>query len=248
MNKSHKIHFKFFLVFFFFAILFSYITHSSIFKESEKPWHMQPFENEDELPQAYTDKYQISSRGDLKIEQSDSSHKFVSILIDAWGVPFDIQKLEHEFSIFNNMEHKLFLRQRLANRTRHAEYAELRNDSGEGMFLFGGDSLEYGRNIYLKELGYSNTIFCTSCSDSQMIAKLDSLLEDNGNRIFAMTLIDARQGDDETLISSLTNLARLASKHKHSRFVIQGTHRPILGTPETRRKYYSRWVPAVILN
>ena len=41
------------------------------------------------------------------------------------------------------------------------------------VYLFGGDSLEYGRNLYVDSLGYMQKLFCQKCADSVMLDKLE---------------------------------------------------------------------------
>ena len=173
------------------------------------------------------------------------------------GVPFDPQLLREDFAVFKNVPHRELLHHRLANRTRHAEFAELRipGDSTrphDGVYLFGGDSLEYGRNLYIDSLGYGMRLFCQKCPDSVMATMLDSVLAavevDSASLVknIAWTTQDSRDGDRAKLHATLRLIAEVARKHPEVRFIVQGTHRPILGDPKIRRESFTHWVPAVI--
>ncbi|WP_290724968.1 hypothetical protein [Fibrobacter sp. UBA2449] len=257
MTSLHKISLAVFLVLFVFAVTFSYLTKSQFIKMPEKPWHMQPFIDEDSLTEEYISKYEQFDSRKLIGLFADSSRVTVAILVDAWGVPFDESLLAKDFEIFKDLPHKDFLRRRLANRTRHAEFAELRipGDSTrphDGVYLFGGDSLEYGRNLYIDSLGYGVRVFCQKCPDSVMAATLDSLLTavagDSASPVknVAWTTQDSRDGDRAKLHATLRLIADVARRHPEARFIVQGTHRPILGDPKIRRESFAHWVPAVI--
>lgn len=257
MNKFQKLGFRIFVVFFVFAVVFSYVVNSSLFEKSTKPWHMQPFIDEDSLTEEYISKYEQFDSRKLIGQFADSSRVTVSILVDAWGVPFDESLLAEDFEVFKDLPHKDFLRRRLANRTRHAEFAELRipGDSTrphDGIYLFGGDSLEYGRDLYIDSLGYGVRLFCQKCPDSLMAATLDSVLTavagDSASLVknIAWTTQNSRDGDRAKLHTTLRLIADVARKHPEARFIVQGTHRPILGDPKIRRESFAHWVPAVI--
>lgn len=257
MSRLQKIGLVAFSVFVAFAVTFSYLTKSQFIKMPEKPWHMQPFIDADSLTEGYVSKYELLDRSKLIGQYVDSSLVTVSILVDAWGVPFDENLLAEDFAIFKDLSHREFLHQRLANRTRHAEFAELRipGDSTrpyDGVYLFGGDSLEYGRNLYIDSLGYGLRLFCQKCPDSLMAATLDSVLTavagDSASLVknIAWTTQNSRDGDRAKLHTTLRLIADVARKHPEVRFIVQGTHRPILGDPKIRRESFTHWVPAVI--
>ena len=267
MTKIQKIGFGIFAVFVTFAVVFSYLINAQYIKPSYKPWHMQPFIDADSLTAEYVENFELQERGNLFMRFADPSRINVAILVDAWGVPFESQLLREDFATFNGLPQKEYLHQRLANRTRHAEFAELRinqctrdsadfNDSAfySGIYLFGGDSLEYGRNLYIDSLGYSGHIFCQKCADSVMAATLDSVLaavaSDSTSPVkhVAWTTQDSRDGDRAKLHATLRHIAEVARKYPEVRFIIQGTHRPTLGDPKIRRESFTHWVPAVVLN
>ena len=259
MSRLQKIGLVAFSVFVAFAVTFSYLTKSQFIRMPEKPWHMQPAIDADSLTEEYVSKYELLDSRKLTGQFADSSRVTVSILVDAWGVPFSESLLAEDFAIFKDVPNRVFLHHRLANRTRHAEFAELRipGDSTrphDGVYLFGGDSLEYGRNLYIDSLGYGVRLFCQKCPDSVMAAMLDSVLAavagDSASPVknVAWTTQGSRDGDRAKLHATLRLIADVARKHPEVRFIVQGTHRPILGDPKIRRESFTHWVPAVVLN
>lgn len=259
MNRLQKIGLIAFSVFVAFTVTFSYLTKSQFVKMPEKPWHMQPAIDADSLTAEYIFKYEQFDSRKLIGQFADSSRVTVSILVDAWGVPFDESLLAEDFSNFKDLPHREFLHHRLANRTRHAEFAELRipGDSTrphDGVYLFGGDSLEYGRNLYIDSLGYGLRLFCQKCPDSVMAAMLDSVLAavagDSATPVknVAWTTQNSRDGVRAKLHATLRLIAAVARRHPEARFIVQGTHRPILGDPKIRRESFAHWVPAIVLN
>lgn len=259
MTRLQKGAFYVFCAFVVLSIALSYLMGATLFEKQDKPWHMQPFTDADSLTADYTDSYGLLGRQSLLGKFGDSTRTTVVVLVDAWGVPFGKGLMEEDFALFAGIPHKAYLHHRLANRTRHAEFAELRipGDSTrphDGVYLFGGDSLEYGRNLYLDSLGYGVRLFCQKCPDSVMAATLDSVLAavagDSASPVknVAWTTQGSRDGDRAKLHATLRLIADVARKHPETRFIIQGTHRPILGDPKIRRESFTHWVPAVVLN
>ena len=259
MSRLQKIGLVAFVAFVAFVVTFSYLTKSQFIKMPEKPWHMQPFIDADSLTEGYVSKYELLDRRKLIGQFADSSRVTVSILVDAWGVPFSESLLAEDFAIFKDVPHREFLHQRLANRTRHAEFAELRTPGDstrphDGVYLFGGDSLEYGRNLYIDSLGYGMRLFCQECPDSVMAATLDSVLTSVAGdpaspvKNVAWTTQGSRDGDRAKLHATLRLVADVARRHPEACFIVQGTHRPILGDPKIRRESFAHWVPAVVIN
>ena len=257
MTSLQKKSLAVFSVLFVFAVVFSYLINSQLIRMPEKPWHMQPAIDAESLTEEYVSKYELFDSRKLIGQFADSSRMTVSILVDAWGVPFDENLLAEDFEIFKDLSHRVFLHHRLANRTRHAEFAELRipGDSTrphDGVYLFGGDSLEYGRNLYMDSLGYGVRLFCQKCPDSVMAAMLDSVLAGvvgdttSPVKTIAWTTQNSRDGDRAKLHATLRLIADVARKHPEARFIVQGTHRPILGDPKIRRESFTHWVPVVI--
>lgn len=248
MTRFPKIGFGIFAVFVAFAVVFSYLIRAQYIKTGDKPWHMQPFVDADSLTAEYADNYELLGKGQLFRRFADSTRTTVNILVDAWGVPFEPQLLREDFAVFKNVPHKEYLHYRLVNRTRHAEFAELRTGDTNSLYLFGGDSLEYGRNLYIDSLGYSGHVFCQKCSDSSMVTSLDSALFFGTVKTLALTTQGSRDGDREKLRITLNLIAEVARKYPKVQFIVQGTHHPTLGAPKIRRESFAHWVPALVIN
>lgn len=213
-----------------------------------KPWHLLPSVHEDSLSQRYLDEYRILNHTSLYRQLYDSSRTNVFILVDAWGVPIQESVLQNEFAFFEKLPHVFALHQRLGARNKHAERVEFRVDSERKVYLFGGDSLEYRRPALVDEIGFKKTLFYQNCSDEFMIAKIDSLLENDSLEFIAWTTQSSRGGSKDSLHKSLTQIAELAMRHPETQFVVQGTHRPVLCPSEIRNAYKYHWVPVVVLN
>ena len=209
---------------------------------------MQPFVDADSLTAEYTDNFELLGKGQLFRQVADTSRVTVNILVDAWGVPFDSSFLRKDFSVFRDLPHKEYLHYRLVNRTRHAEFAELRVNDSNSIYLFGGDSLEYGRNLYIDSLGYAEHLFCQKCPDSTMFAFLNMVLRERGVKRISLTTQDCRDGDRTKLHSTLQLIAEMARSYPAAQFIVQGTHRPTLGDPKIRRESFTHWVPALTIN
>jgi len=214
----------------------------------EKPWHLSPSVHEDSLSQRYLDEYKILGKKSLRRQLYDSSRTNVFILVDAWGVPVQETVLEDEFAYFAKSPHVFALHQRLGARNIHAERVEFRDGPENEIYLFGGDSLEYDRPQLVGEIGFKRTLFCQNCGDAKMVAAVDSLLENDSLRFIAWTTQSSRGGNKDSLHKSLKLIADLTARHPEVNFVVQGSHRPVLCSPEIRNSYKFHWVPVVILN
>lgn len=249
MKKWQKVNLIFFAVVVISMASLVYVLGTMNFSSPfGKPWHLLPSVHEDSLSQKYLNEYRILNSKSLYKQMYDSSCVNFFILVDAWGVPVEEELLEADFALFKDVSHMFVIHQRLANRTKHAERVEFRNTVSNNIYLFGGDSLEYNRPVYIKELGIRNTLFCQHCNDSIMLVKIDSLLANDSLRLIVWTTQSARSGDRDSLRNSLGLIAKFAQKHSNIHIVVQGTHRPVLGSAETRNKHKSHWVPAAILN
>ena len=249
MKKWQKVNLVVFAIVVLFFTSLVYVFEKTSFSNSfVKPWHLLPSVHEDSLSQIYLNEYRILNNRSLYKQLYDSSRVNVFILVDAWGVPVDESLLKEDFSFFSDIPHICAIHQRLGNRTKHAERVELMNGAKNAIYLFGGDSLEYNRQAYLKELGFTTNLFCQHCSDSVMLFKIDSLLANDSLKFMAWTTQSSRLGSRDSLHKSLLIIADFAKRHPDLQIVVQGTHRPILGTPEVRHMYKSHWVPAIILN
>ena len=188
---------------------------------NQGPWHLLPF-GADSLSQHYKDCYQVLDEKPLASLLQDSTKPLVLILVDGWGVPYDESLLEADFQVIGGKHVSYAVHKRPFQTTSFAESIEYDSSFKDGMILDGEDS--------------------TGC------AKIDSLiLGGSGSRI-AWTARGPREGDRDKLHNLLRDISALAAKHPDVQFVVQGTHRPILGSPETRRKYLAPWVPAVFIN
>lgn len=249
MKKSQKLNLIVFMCVVIVTSLLFYISEI-IAQQSlyEKPWHLQPTVHEDSLSNEYKSQYKILGKQRILQQFKDTSKLQIIILVDAWGVPVQESILAEDFVFFKDVPHIFALHQRLANRTKHAERTELRNNFAPNIYLFGGDSVEYNRSEYVKEMGFAKALFCQHCGDSTMIEKLDSLLVHDSLKFISWTTQSSRTGDRDSLHHSLQLIAGFAKHHPKVKITVQGTHRPILGTPETRRSYKAHWVPVAILN
>lgn len=218
MEKSQKINLAIFLAFIVFTIPLSYVLGSDFMGKQEKPWHMQGAVHEDSLSQEYLGNYKILDKVPVTLQVERSKEKRVLILIDAWGVPFDEKKMAKEFAIFKDVPHEYAIHKRLKNVTKHAELVEFRADSLNSIFVI------------------------------DKLSSLDSLLRNSGYKTIALTINDSKEGSEENLHKVLNEIAGLIENFPDVQFIVQGTHRPILGTPETRHKHYAHWVPVVIGN
>lgn len=218
MEKSQKINLAMFLAFIAITIPLSYVLGSDFMGKQEKPWHMQSSVHEDSLSQEYLHKYTILDKIPVALQIEQSKEKRVLILIDAWGVPFDEKKMAEELVVFKDVPRKLAIHKRLKNVTKHAELVEFRVDPADSIFI------------------------------ANDFEQLESLLINSDSKTIALIFHNSRTGLEENLQKNLKDIAKFAEKHSNVQFIVQGAHRPILGTPEKRREYYAHWVPVVILN
>ena len=188
---------------------------------SQGPWHLLPF-GADSLSQHYKDHYQVLDENPLTSHLQDTTKPLVLILVDGWGVPYDENLLETDFQMFGENGISYAVHKRLFQTTSFAESTEYGSDFKGGIAIDGEDS--------------------AGC------AKIDSLISEGSSSRIAWTARDAREGDRDKLHNLLKEISAMAAKHPDVQFIVQGTHRPILGTPETRRKYLAPWVPAVFIN
>ena len=217
MTFWQKVNLAIFSLLFAFAVVFSYLINAQIIDRPLKPWHMQPAVDADTLSAEYMSSYKLLDKKSVLRRFADSTRTTVAVLVDGWGVPFDTSLLHGDFAVFQDLPHKDYLHSRLANRTRHAELSELRvfwdsTTQRNGIYLFGGDSLEYGRNLYVDSLGYERHVFCQHCGDSVVFALLDSLLSDSlvlGSDSLAQGVDSLAQGDSLTRTRDSLNQGRV---------------------------------------
>lgn len=214
---------------------------------TDAPWQLIPF-GADSLSQKYRNQYSIFEQHALRIHVKDSTKSMVEVLVDGWGVPYDEKMLEQDFALFEENKSTFAVHKRLLGHTSHAENVEYRTGFAGGIFLMQGDSLTCSQRSDSTYWRFDYGFCCVNCSDAKMIAVVDSLLSDSAQVKLGWTVRSTREGDRETLHEVLRGLSDVANRHPNVQFIIQGTHRPILGTPETRRKYLAPWVPAVFIN
>ena len=250
MNKRQKINISVFAVFVLVLASFDYLLGvNDPSNRFDKPWHLQPSFHEDSLSQQYRDNYIILDKNALYQQWYDPSRKNIFILVDAWGVPLNEDWLDADFAHFAHVPHVFAIHQRLANRTKHAELVEFRNRLKNNIYLFGGDSSEYNRLEYIREMGFERDLFCQKCQDEKMLAMIDSLVETNDDiKVIAWTTQSSRSGNRDSLYKSLDLIANFAERHTDIQIIVQGTHRPVLCESKVRNLYKSHWVPAVVLN
>lgn len=250
MNKRQKINISVFAVFVLVLASFDYLLGvNDPSNRFDKPWHLQPSFHEDSLSQQYRDNYIILDKNALYQQWYDPSRKNIFILVDAWGVPLNEDWLDADFAHFAHVPHVFAIHQRLANRTKHAELVEFQNIRENKIYLFGGDSLEYNRPKYIRDMGFEKPVFCQKCNDEKMLAIIDSLIKsDDSLKVFVWTTQSTRSGNRDSLHNSLSLIADFAKRHPDIQIVAQGTHRPVLCESKVRNTYKSHWVPAVVLN
>jgi len=211
------------------------------------PWQLVPF-GADSLSQTYKKQYPVFGPQALMTHLADTSKPTAMVLIDGWGVPYDEKLLEDDFSILQRANTTFAMHKRLLGNTSHAENVEYRIGFSDGALITDGDSATCAKIESEQGVHFKQTVCCENCNDMQTVAMLDSLITDTAWRKIGWTVRSTREGDREKLHSLLQDLVNVANKHPETQFIIQGTHRPILGTPETRRKYLAPWVPTALIN
>lgn len=250
MSMWQRINLVVFLVLIFVTVSLIYVLGRASFSAPfGKPWHLLPAVHEDSLSTTYKGTYQIMDKTPLRAKLFDTTKTNVFILIDAWGVPIDENILSNDFKVLESTPHKFALHRRLANYTSHAEHAEFRNNFASSVYLFGGDSLQFNRTEYIPEIGFQQPSYCPNCSNNAIIDKIDSILtEPESPQFIAWTALASMVGNHNEIRLVLKQIADLAKKHPNVRFVVQGTHRPVLCGPEIRNSYKAHWVPVAVLN
>ena len=251
MRRWHKINLTFFLTMIFATCSMIYVIGTMNYSTSfSKPWHLLTSVHEDSLSTLYKDNYEIMGSAPLRTSLYDSSRTNVFILIDAWGVPVQEEKLQENMKIFEHIPHRFGLHRRLADYTRHAEHVEFRNNYDNSIYLFGGDSVQYGRQEYIPKLGFQQSLYCNRCENNSIIKMIDSLLnvKDSIPNFIAWTALASSVGGSQEIEKLLLKIETLAQKYPEVQFVLQGTHRPIMCDSQIKRTYKSHWVPVVVLS
>ena len=246
-----------------------------------------------EIANEFHNKFKVTDLVAITRDYIDTTRNNVIILVESWGVPLDVQRFEEQLKLFKKPM-VVGIHNRMYSRTRTAEREDLiqsitrdsvtrkrdttflpkvLSDIGyKTTFLFGGDSQEYQRYKYIKNIGFNETIYGkdtnnSTLKDVQVISKINSILADTTQKHFiAWTTLDTKfplskftniynsNADDvdsaytERLNNTLMQIANLARKHPETRFIVQGDHNPILSPIKFQERFYKRWVPFVILN
>ena len=246
-----------------------------------------------EIANEFYNKFTVTDSVTITRNYIDTTRNNIIILVESWGVPLDIHRFEEQLKGFNAPT-VVGIHNRMYSRTRTAEREDLiqtimrdsitrkrdtiflpkvlSNIGYKTTFLFGGDSLEHQRDKYIKNIGFSETIYGKKANniilnDVQIISKIDSILADTTQTHFiAWTTLDTKfplsgftnmyysnpNAVDSVytaqLTSTLLHIANLASKHSKTRFIVQGDHNPILSPIQFQERFYKRRVPFVILN
>ena len=229
-------------------IAIPFVSKNLFTTNSSAPWQLSPFNSGDSLSATYKERYPVLDQQPLIHRIKDTTQTIVSVMVDSWGVPYDEKMLAEDFAIFDSKTAQFALHKRFLGHTSHAENVEMRTGFKDGLSIVSGDSAECVKLEAQPRFGAKQTFCCLNCTDMEVAGSLDSLLADTTWKRMEWTAHETSQGEREKLNSLLRQLSDVAAKHPEVQFIIQGTHRPILGTPETRRKYNAHWVPAVFLN
>lgn len=236
--------FSLFLVFF--------ITLPPLFKDrflsnAGRPWQLLPF-GADSLSDFYKEHYAVIEKGPLFSLLADTTKPTIMVLVDGWGIPYKEDSLVANFSNFGDANTTFSIYERFKSITSLAESEEYGKNFTDGILLVNGDSA----NCSKKQQNYNKLFLEIRCfvnfSDKDIITKLNSLASIGEWKKIAWTSIETKEGDRAKLQGVLESLSYLITRHSDYQFIIQGTHLPTLGTPETRRKHLKPWVPAVIAN
>lgn len=246
--KTRNVNLVLFCVVLAILVAIPFVSGKLFASNQNAPWLFSPFNSGDSLSTVYKERYRVLDQNALIRRLEDSAQTTVSIMIDGWGVPYDENMLEQDFALFLQKTASFAMHKRLLGYTSHAENVEYRSGFAGGILLMQGDSATCLRRADSSYWEFERSFCCVNCDDAKMIAIVDSLLSDSAQVKLGWTVRSTREGDRETLHEVLLGLSDIASRHPDVQFIIQGTHRPILGTPETRRKYLAPWVPAVFLN
>lgn len=245
--KTRKINLLLFSLFLVFLIVLPPLFKDQFLSNAQRPWQLLPF-GADSLSDFYKEHYAIIEDTPLLARLADTAKPTVMVMIDGWGVPYDERTLSKDFSFFANNATQYAIHKRMFGITTLAESEELSKGFSDGVFIFGGDSSACKKKHNSLKRYIAQIECCVKCGDAKMISILDSLVSEHTWNKIVWTSVQTREGNGDSLHLCLREFAGLAQKHPDYQFVIQGTHRPILGAPETRRKYLAPWVPAVLVN
>jgi len=245
--KAKKINLLLFSLFLVFLIALPPLFKDRFLSNAQKPWQLLPF-GADSLSDFYKEHYTIIEDSPLFARLADTAKPMIMVMVDGWGVPYDEQALSKNFEFFADNAAQYVLHKRIFDITAFAENDELSKGFSDGLFIFGGDSSACEKKQKSLKRYFAQVECCVNCGDARMFTALDSLIQGHSWSRIALTTSQTSEGNKDSLHLCLRELAEIAKRHPDYQFIIQGTHRPILGTPETRRKYLGPWVPAVLVN
>ncbi len=245
--KTRKINLLLFSLFLVFLIALPPLFKDRFLSNAQRPWQLLPF-GADSLSDFYKEHYAVIEDSPLFARLADTAKPTIMVMVDGWGVPYDEQALSKDFGFFADNAAQYVLHKRIFGITSFAEKDELSKGFSDGLFIFGGDSSACEKKQKSLKRHFAQVKCCVNCGDARMISVLDSLIQGHAWSRIAWTTSQTSEGNRDSLDFCLRELAEIAKKHPDYQFIIQGTHRPILGTPETRRKYLGPWVPAVLVN
>lgn len=231
-----------------FLIALPFASKSLFVTNQDAPWQFSPFNSGDSLSTPYKERYRVLDQQALIHRIKDKTPTTVSVMIDGWGVPYDEKMLADDFSFFDKNTAHFALHKRFHGHTSYAETVEFRSGFEDGLYLVNENSTKCTQMETQPAYGMKQAYCCKKCTDNEAATKLDSILSDTTWERIAWTVRETNLGDRDKLHNLLRQLAEISSRHQEVQFIIQGAHRPILGAPETRRKYNAHWVPAIFVN
>lgn len=237
-------------------------------------------EPRNKLSNSFKQMFKWSESPMISMNYTDTSRTTVVILVESWGIPIDTSVFKKELDVFKALKTDYGVHHRMYSMTRTAEREDLvysilnKEEKKDSLFipqmykeknrpstyLVGADSMLYRRYRYIHNMGFTNVLFADSLSDSVIVMKIDSLLQDSSEiQFIAWTTRDTRfpmQGNAEQveltyynrMFNSLNMIKELALRHPSVRFIVQGDHEPLLCPKTFAEQFYRRWVPYIVLN
>lgn len=232
------------------------------------------------LSDAFKQNYKWVESPMITKDYADTSRTTVVILVESWGIPIDTCVFKKELDVFKALKTDYGVHHRMYSMTRTAEREDLiysisnseekkdslfipqmyKEKNRPSTYLVGADSMLFRRYRYIHNMGFTNVLFADSLSDSLIVMKIDSLLQDSSKiQFIAWTTRDTRfpmQGNAEQIeltyynrmFNSLNMIKELALRHPGARFIVQGDHEPLLCPKTFAEQFYRRWVPYIVLN
>lgn len=243
------------------------------------------------LPSNFETKFNADFYMNTMRKHVDMKRSNVFVLVESWGVFTEMERMDAEFAVFDGVSQKIGLHPRASSDTKKAEQEDMlfvSTSNGDSVFwpqklvkqgyssvfLFGGDSTEFDRYKYLREIGFEKKIWkdpdfrLPYVKDLTMADKIDSILKENDQekKLIAWTTTDTKfplsgfidpysvnpdvldSACTERLMNTLQVVADLARKNPEVRFIVHGDHEPILSPRLFQERFFKHWVPFVVLN